>query len=179
MTFDTRDLHNNPPSAFNGSIRSEYLVFQGSTEEEPGYGVKLRKGDVVVYAANFYKDTAARITQLLTVNPQREWDELEQILSRDAYSITFVTLGTADKEVSPGRKYLAGIQTAEATLTSISLGAFKLEAAVDADGHLTVIVKSLDGSPAEEIDTEVGCADDELGFRFTTQRIEQDQDSQQ
>lgn len=179
MTPNKDDWRSNPPAAFNNLIRSEYVVFCGGTEEEPGYGVRTSTGEPVVYAAHFYRDTAARIVQLLSVNPQRSWDDLEPMLARDGYDIKFVTLDTANKEISPSRRYLRENRPQPQSPAAIHLGAFKLNASIDADGHLTVIVKSTDGSHAVEVDTEVGCADDELGYRFTSQNIEKDYDSQQ
>jgi hypothetical protein len=173
MAPSNDDWRNNTPAAFNSLVRREYVVFCGG-EEEPGYGVKTSAGETVIYAAHFYKDTAVRIIQLLSINPQRSWEDLEPILVRDGYDVKFVTLDTANKEVSPGRRNLRENQPKLESSASVLLGAFKLDASIDSDGHLTVIVKSTDGSPAEEVDTEVGCADDELGYRFTTAKIESD-----
>lgn len=93
--------------AGQGSIQSNFVVFQGATEEEPGYGVKTRKSGEVVYDAYFYQDTAARIANLLdTSTTTLSWEELERQLARDAYDTRFVRFDTENKEVSPGRRYL-------------------------------------------------------------------------
>lgn len=179
MAPSNDDWRSNPPAAFNNLTRREYVVFRGDTEEEPGYGVKTASGESFIYRAHFYRDTATRITQLLSVNPQRSWEDLEPILTRDGYDIKYVTLDTANKEVSPNRRYLRENQPELQPPATVHLGAFQLHASIDGDGHLTVIVKSTDGSPAVEIDTEVGCEADELGYRFTSQKIERNYDSQQ
>jgi hypothetical protein len=98
---------------------------------------------------------------------------MEEILGGDGYDIKFVTLNTENKEVSPGRRHLVFARAPSATSSTVLLGALKVDIARDDDGHVTIIIKSMDGSPAVEIDTEVGCADGELGYRFTTQKIEQ------
>lgn len=54
----------------------------------------------------------------------------------------------------------------------LSLGNFKIDAAVDGDGHLTLIIKSADGTPPVDMEDDVGCGTGEVGYRFTTDRIE-------
>lgn len=60
------------------------------------------------------------------------------------------------------------------TVVSTELGAFLVHLAIDNDGHLTFIVRGKDGSKVVETENEVGCTDNEIGYRFTTEKIEAD-----
>jgi hypothetical protein len=149
-------------------INEVYSVFAGQHPEELGYGVTGSRGGTL-YEANFKKDTADRIAQLEnSANPPKDWEATSVILEAEGYDVAVVT-SADDNEVSAGR---LNRRPDEPTAVTMKMGAFQLEAAIDCDGHLTVIVKSTDGSPAVDIEDEVGCNEGELGYRFTTEKIE-------
>lgn len=151
-----------------------HTIYARNIESKAGYGVRGVKGGIV-YEANFVKDTAERIAQLLDSEcPPEDWNATLKILLAEGYDIRCVTLeGMLDKDVSPGRKHLQ--LPAPPTSVMVALGAFQVSASIDSDGHLTVIINSNDGSmPVDLSDSEVGCAENELGFRFTTDKIEQE-----
>lgn len=151
-----------------------HTIYAKNTESEAGYGVRGVKGGII-YEANFVKDTAERIAQLLNSEyPPEDWNATSNILLAEGYDIRCVTLERMlDKDVSPGRKHLQ--RAAAPTSVMVALGAFQVSASIDSDGHLTVIINSNDGSmPVDVGDGEVGCTEQELGYRFTTDKIEQE-----
>lgn len=54
----------------------------------------------------------------------------------------------------------------------LQIGNFEIKAVVDGDGHLTLWVKSTDGSPVIDIGEDVALSDNEFAVRLTTQEIE-------
>lgn len=150
-----------------------YSIYAVNTESEPGYGVRGLKGGMV-YEANFIKDTAERIAELLNSSNQPEdWNATSKILLAEGYDIRCVTLERMlDKDVSAGRKHLQ--RAMPPTSAMVALGAFQVSTSIDSAGHLTVIINSNDGSmPVDVGDSEVGRPESELGYRFTTNKIEQ------
>jgi len=150
-----------------------YVIYRGETDEYCGYGVKGILGGVV-YEANFIRDTAERIAELLnSPNPPVDYEATAPILQAEGFSIEAVKRVTANKEVSPGRAGCPLSSVRIATNGNLTLGSYQVSASLDEDGHLTVVIGSLDNSSVIELDTEVGCRDDdEKGFRFSTQAIE-------
>lgn len=55
---------------------------------------------------------------------------------------------------------------------NLKVGSFEILALVDADGHLTLAVKSTDGSPVMDIGEDVALSDDEFAVRLTSREIE-------
>lgn len=52
------------------------------------------------------------------------------------------------------------------------VGGYEIKASLDADGHLTLSVESVDGSPVNDIGDDVGLADGVFAVRLTTQEVE-------
>lgn len=150
-----------------------YSTFIVNTENEPGYGVRGVKAGLI-YEANFYKDTAERIVELLRSEyPPADWNATSQILTAEGYDVRCLTFADLRaRDISPGRKHLRPVELAISG--TIALGHFTISAAIDEDGHLTVVINSTDGSAPVDIEDDVGCEDGALGYRFTTERIEQD-----
>lgn len=83
------------------------------------------------------------------------------------------SIPTALSEEESAQRMLSISSNMPAPMSSnVSLGSYKISMALDGDGHLTLVVCSQDGSRVREIDTEVGCKDDEIGLRFSTDAIE-------
>lgn len=150
-----------------------FVIFRGDTDEYCGYGVKGQLSGVV-YEANFLRDTAERIAELLnSPYPPVDYEATAPILRAEGFSVEVVKRFTANKEVSPGRAGCPLSSVRIAANGNLTLGSYQLSASLDEDGYLTVVIGSLDNSPVIELDTEVGCRDDdEKGFRFSTQAIE-------
>lgn len=55
---------------------------------------------------------------------------------------------------------------------TLTIGSYAVSAHLDDDGHLTVAVRSLDGSPVIGVDEDVTCSDAEFAVRLTTVTIE-------
>jgi hypothetical protein len=154
-------------------VNETYSIFKGKHDDEPGYGVR-GSATGVLYEANMRKDTAERIAQLEnSANPPKDWEATTVILEAEGFEVSAVTAAQAD-EPSPGRLNLgeARVVPRASTNGSLTRGDFKVEAAIDDDGHLTLIVKSTDGTPVVDIEDEVGCSDGEIGYRLTTEKIE-------
>jgi hypothetical protein len=154
----------------SNSGNDRYVVFEGDNDNYHGYGVRGTLSGVL-YEADFFRDTAERIAELEnSASPPADYEATAPILTAEGYSVALVTRDTRNKEVSPGRSSLAAASAP--TIARLSLGQYSVSASVDADGHLTVVVGTVDDSTVSEIDTEVGCRDNEIGFRFTTDAVE-------
>lgn len=138
-----------------------YSIFKSTTPGHDAYGVRYPGGGAL-YEADFRKEVAERIVELEnSPQPPKDWEATQEILQREGYDVSVV----------PAPKSL-GSEQAAPMFSTLTMGAYKLDVAIDWDGHLTVLVKSTDGSKVVDIEDEVGCSPDELGFRFTTEKIE-------
>lgn len=132
-----------------------YVVFEGTSEDEAGYGIKgIFSG--VVYDANFVRDTAARIAELLNSSyPPKDWYATEPILTREGYDIRSVALGDLDKDVSPARAHLPTVSNTSSASGTLMLAGYQLDAVVDSNGVLSCCIRSLNHSEVMPIDTAV------------------------
>lgn len=145
--------------------KDTYTIFKGTTPDEPGYGVTGTLGGMV-YEATFLKETAERIVQLEnSSNPPKDWEATSEILTKEGYDVRCLARSPVRKDIESPQNHVT---------TSVKTGAFQVDTIIDSDGHLTIIVKSTDGSEVFDTEDEVGCNADELGYRFTTGKIEAD-----
>lgn len=139
-----------------------YRTFKSTIPGHQAYGVEDSNG-CLLYEADFQKRTAEAIVELEnSATPPVDWDATSAILEARGYDVSVVKPPAEASPVALARQNAAVLQ----------MGDYKVDASIDADGHLTLIVGSTDGSPVTDIEDEVGCNTGELGYRFTTENIE-------
>ena len=143
-----------------------YRIFKSDIPGHEAYGVADTRGGAL-YEADFHKRTAEAIVRLEnSVNPPKDWDATSAILVSQGYDISVV------KAPEPALAPAPTATPSQHNGAVLKMGAYQVDVSVDADGHLTIIVGSTDGSPVTDTEDEVGCNTGELGYRFTTENIE-------
>lgn len=144
----------------------QYRTFKSTLPGHEAYGVEDANGSLL-YEADFHKATAEAIVRLEnSANPPKDWDATSAILESRGYDISVV------KAPEPALASAPIATPSQQNGAVLKMGAYHVDVSLDADGHLTVIVGSTDGSPVTDIEDEVGCNTGELGYRFTTENIE-------